>query len=365
LLLALLAALVLGVAACGDDDDDNGGGSSTNGDAAADTKSGLPNLEGKKIDYLGFGGTTDENIKKAWADPFSKATGAEFSFSFPTDYGKIQAQLEAGAVTYDVVDGDPFLVIPTCGETWQELDVDLSAVQEQYRPPTECAVPDYVYSNQVAFSKNAFPNGGPQDCPDFFDTERFPGDRGVWTYAVTGSIECAAIAAGADPKDPYPIDIDAAFEEFEKIRDDLVVYDTVAQAVDQMQNEDAAMGIYSGRMIYDAINQGAPFDFSIKWAARAYGSFQIPKGAPDADAAEAFLNYIMQPDVNRRYFREYSPSQGSPTGGPPSPKIKGHLRDLVPTIAPIDDVAMDLDWTWWAENEKAVTERWNNFLAGG
>ena len=308
LLCVILLVATAAVVGCGGDDSSSG--SST---PAKTTASGLPDLSGQTISYLGFGGSLDEAMKREWFEPFEQATGAKVVLSSPTDYKKVETQVKSGNVTYDLVDGDPYVINPQCGELWEPVTADLSSVAEPYRPASRCGVPDYVYGYTIASDSTKFPDGAPQTCQDFFDTTKYPGKRGVWSYYVSSILECAAIADGADPKNPYPIDIDKAFAKLDTIKDDLVIYDTEAQAADDMQNGDFAVGIVTPRMLFEAT--GSSFRPSREWGARAYGAFGIPKGAPHAEAAQALLSYLIAPEVNRKMTYDNVPVYGSPTGG--------------------------------------------------
>jgi putative spermidine/putrescine transport system substrate-binding protein len=351
--LTLLAAMF--VAGCG-------GGGSSSSEPVKTTASGDLDLSGQTISYLGFGGSLDEAMQKEWFEPFEEATGAKVVISSPTDYKKVETQVESGNVTYDIVDGDPYVIDPGCGTTWQPLTTDLGKVEPQYRPESKCGVPDYVYGYTIASDSEAFPDGGPQTCPEFFDTEKFPGKRGVWSYYVSGILECAAISAGADPKDPYPLDIDKAFAELEKIKDDLVIYDTEAQAADDMLNGDFATGIVTPRMLFEA--EGSSFVPSSKWGVRAFGTFGIPKGAPHAAAAQELLDFLIEPELNRKMTYNNVPVYGSPTGGPTNPTVPPDLSPIKPSSKEFAAIAMDVDWKWWAENDPTVSGKWINYATG-
>ncbi|TCU22043.1 hypothetical protein EV131_10986 [Rhizobium laguerreae] len=54
--------------------------------------------------FSSWGGTTQDAQKAAWASPFTEKTGITVVQDGPTDYGKLKAMVEAGQVTWDVVD---------------------------------------------------------------------------------------------------------------------------------------------------------------------------------------------------------------------------------------------------------------------
>ena len=373
LALLLGAVLVLGliVAGCGGGSSSSSvtttGGSENEGETApASTGSGpeYPSLSGTTITYLGFGGITDETMDKAWFKPFEEETGAKVVMESPTNYAKIQAQVESGAVSYDLVDGDAFVMDPKCGEEWEELEnvPNLEHVAKLYQPKSKCTGPDYVYSYIIAYSPQEFPSGGPENCEDFFNTQKFPGKRQIWGYYYGGPPECAAVAGGANDHNPYPLDTEKVISTVEAAKGDLSVYETPSQAADAMQNNDVSMGIYTTRMMVEAQNLGAEWKIAKGWASTASGTFGIPKGAPDAEATEELLNYIYAPENNKRFYEEL-PAYGSPEGFVP-PQSKKLDPWLVSGSKQILGAGSVVDWTWWAENDATFSEKWESAITG-
>ena len=373
LVVGFALVLCLLIAGCGGGSSSSSGSSTTasattdEGGETATTSSNsgseYEDLSGTTITYLGFGGITDETMDKAWFKPFEEETGAKVVMESPTNYAKIQAQVESGAVSYDIVDGDAFVMDPKCGEEWVEMNLpNLKNVAELYQPKTKCTSPDYVYSYIIGYSEKEFPNGGPENCEDFFDTQKFPGKRQIWGYYYGGPPECAAVATGANPKNPYPLNTEDVINEVEGVKGDLSVYETPSQAADAMQNNDVSMGIYTTRMMVEAQNLGAEWAIADGWASTASGTFGIPKGAPHAEAAEELLNYIYAPENNRRFYEDL-PAYGSPEGFVP-PQAKKLDPWLVSGSKPILEAGSVVDWTWWAENDAEFSEKWESAITG-
>jgi putative spermidine/putrescine transport system substrate-binding protein len=369
LILLLCASIVLAllIAGCG------GGGSSSasssestsEGEAAttSESSSGLANLSGTTITYLGFGGISDETMQKAWFKPFEEETGAKVVLESPTNYAKLQAQVEAGAVSYDLVDGDAFVMDPKCGEEWEEMNLpNLKNVSPLYKPKSKCTAPDYVYSYVIGYSPKAFPNGGPETCQDFFNTTKFPGKRQIWAYYYGNAPECAAVATGANLKNPYPLNTESVINQVEEVKGELSVYETPSQAADAMQNNDVAMGIYTTRMMVEGQTLGADWKIAHGWASTASGTFGIPKGAPNKEAAEELLNYIYAPENNKRFYEDL-PAYGSPEGFIP-PQAKSMDPWLVSGSKPILAAGSVVEWNWWAENDATFSEAWQSAITG-
>lgn len=371
LLLGAALVLCLIIAGCGGGSSSTSSGGATTSEAEGETaetgsqsSSESPDFTGTTITYLGFGGITDETMASAWFKPFEEETGAKIVEESPTNYAKIQAQVESGAVSYDLVDGDAFVMDPKCGEEWEELKnvPNLKHVAKIYQPKSKCTGPDYVYSYVIGYSEDEFPNGGPETCQDFFNTEKFPGKRQIWAYYYGGPPECAAVAAGANVSNPYPLDTEKLIKEVEGAKGNLSVYETTSQAADAMQNNDASMGIYTTRMLIEGQTLGAEWGIAHGWSSTASGTFGIPKGAPNAEAAEALLNYIYAPENNKRYF-EQLPAYGSPEGFIP-PQAKKLDPWLVSGSEQILGAGSLVDWTWWSEHDATFSEEWQSAITG-
>jgi len=321
-------------------------------------------FSGTTLTYVGFGGILDEQIERQWMTPFTEQTGATFVLDSPTDYSKIELQVNSGNVTYDIVDGDQFFINPQCGKLFEHIDVDQSAVMPEFKVSSDCGVADYVYGIGYYYDKSAFPNGGPQNCDDFFDTTKFPGKRAVWDYvAAAGVLECAAIAAGADPANPYPLDVDKAFEKLQSIKADLTTFSSGSQAVDAMVNKDYPIVMATTRNYVDAAEKGADYGIATGFAGRGAGAFAIPKGAPNRDAAVAWLKFIMNTDRNRE-INAGAPPYYSTTGGEVPADWPQAAKDVNVVKGGLSDVAWNVDQQWWADNYDAVSERYTAVLAG-
>jgi putative spermidine/putrescine transport system substrate-binding protein len=299
-------------------------------------------------------------FKQAWTTPFAKKTGARIIFDYPTDYAKLRLQVEAHNVTDDVVDSDPYEVDPNCGKYWERISgVRMRAVLKQFRPTSKCGVPDYVYGYSISYSKKTFPHRGPKTCKDFFNLKKFPGKRALWSYFFNGAVECAAIAAGANPRHPYPINLNAAYRKLNSIKKNVVIFNSSADVGDLMQNNEVAAVLASGRATAQFIHQGAPFKPSFKWGIRAAGYFSIPKGSPHTNLAKRFFNYILQKRVNRRLSDLIA--YGPVTGGRLGPHIPAYYKPFDPIGGTLGRHSMSVNWRWWIRNFKQLVDRWNAY----
>ncbi len=92
---------------------------SASGSAAADSAAcNPPRQEGVTLTFVSFGGVYQEAQRKAWLEPYTELTGVQFTEDENSSNATIKAQVEAGQVTWDVVDvGNDFGLdahMPTC-----------------------------------------------------------------------------------------------------------------------------------------------------------------------------------------------------------------------------------------------------------
>ena len=96
------------------------------------------------------------------------------------------------------------------------------------KPVSECISPQIFWSYVAFYDPAAFPGKKPKTIKDFFDVKKFPGKRGIHTWA-NALIEMALVADGVKPKDVYKVmssdgGIDRAFAKLDTIKDHVVFW---------------------------------------------------------------------------------------------------------------------------------------------
>jgi putative spermidine/putrescine transport system substrate-binding protein len=129
--------------------------------------------------FTSWGGTTQDAQKKAWAEPFEKATGVKVKEDGPTDYGKLKAMVDSGNVDWDVVDVEGDFAVAAAKQGLLD-PIDFSVVKKSELDP-RFASADYIgsfyYSFVLGYNKAALNGKEPKTWADLFDTKAFPGKR--------------------------------------------------------------------------------------------------------------------------------------------------------------------------------------------
>ena len=227
--------------------------------------------EEPKVIWVAGGGLSKDAHLTSCLRPFARDTGAEIVYvEGRVGLGFIKAEVEAsGDPTFDTIKINEDEVQAAIDEgliqplDWSVINTD-DLTPSQH--PTDYAVAHTTFGSAVFYNTDKWPDGAPvpETWADFWDAETFPGPRGAdgngWGMPFRGLAEAAMVAAGADPTDLYPIDIDAALAKMDELAPHIsVFFDSGASVTQLMLTEEVDMiHAWTGRA-WDAIQQGAPY----------------------------------------------------------------------------------------------------------
>jgi putative spermidine/putrescine transport system substrate-binding protein len=345
------AVLVLGVAACGGDDN------------SSNTSNGS-DLSGEKATFVTFGGFQGRVQGESFAAPVAKATGLDVSYAEPTDYAKLQTQVQTGNVSWTVVQGDAWWANGNCDLLEHvPASVDMSHL-DQRLVIDNCSVPGDVFTFNVAYDASAFPNNPPKDWSDFFDTTKYPGKRAIMgSYPAIGQLEGALLADGVKPSQLYPLDLDRAFAKLDTIRVDLIFFDTVAQAEQMMIDHEPAMIVLPGNTTgYEAAKNGADWKPIWNQSLLSWDAYFVPKGA-NLPAATAILDQVVSEEGQTNLISQ----------APLGPTIKGLeppeqdqlLAEWSPASPDHVNQTVLFDQEYYAKNFDTVNTQYIDWVGGG
>ena len=335
-------AIAGAIGACGSDSGSNGGG-------------GNSSFAGKSLTMVTYGGDTEAALTKSLADPFSKATGAKVVQDAPLDYAKIKAQQEANNVTWDAVTSEPYVTAGNCGTLYEPTKgVDTSSIDPRFISD-KCSVPADVYSAVILYDKRKFGDNPPTSWKDFFDLQKYPGNRAVWNYVGGNALEAAALGSGVRPKDLYPLDIDNAVNELKSLGGSLKYYSSLAQGAEMLLNGQASMVMSYNTRAYVAAS-AAPDTVGVVWnqAILAWDAWAIPKGSRNVDLANKFLDYIAKPSTQQNIAETYP--YGATVKKADFSGVNDSLKAYLATTPEHLKQAVFIDPKWYADNfDKANT----------
>jgi putative spermidine/putrescine transport system substrate-binding protein len=350
-ILALVFVITLLGAACGNDEQTPGEGGK---------------FAGRTLTFMSWGGAYQEAETKAYIEPWEELTGATVVQEGPTDYAKIQAQVEAGSVTLDVIDTEPNFAISAC-EAGQLVPIDTEIVDTSNIVPelmSECGFPNMQFAYSIGYNTEAFSEDNhPREWADFWDTENFPGKREFWLYVSGGALEAALIADGVPPEEVYPLDEDRALDKLCEIKDETIWYETGEQQAQNIATGEAAMGqVWNGR-IYDIKVEGQPGEVDFNQYLATYDTFVVPEGSENVDMAMDLINYVASPEAQRALtdYISYAPTNTEAFTG-----VNEEAEPYLSTTPEnLEQRALIMDYEYWAENYDRLSNKFNDWLTSG
>jgi len=334
------------------------------------------------ITVVSWGGAYTKSQIEAYHKPYTKKTGITInSEDYSGGLAEVKAQVEAGNVTWDLIDLELSDVVLGCQEGLLEsLPLDSLppspagvSAKKDFLPGTlhECGVATIIWSTIYAYDKDKFPSGGPKTMADFFNVEKFPGKRGM-RKGPKPNLEFALMADGVPANKVYevlstPAGVDRAFAMLDKIRDDVLWWEAGAQPPQMLADGEVAMTTaYNGRIFNAVATENKPFE--IVWDGQVWDLdlWSIPKGAKNKAAAIEFLKFSTDTQrlADQAAWISYGPARASSI-----PLIGKHaeagieMGPHMPTAPNNFKNALQNDPEWWADHQDELNERFAAWLA--
>jgi putative spermidine/putrescine transport system substrate-binding protein len=317
-----------------------------------------PRQDGVELTFASFGGTFQDAQRKAWQEPYTELTGVHFINDENTNIATIQAQVESGQVTWDVVDVYNEFGLNTHGALLERLDYGLIP-RDEIDPDlgtTDFRVPTSTYGTVLGYNTDMTGGKTPTGWADFFDTAAFPGKRGIYDYATGGIFEIALLADGVAPADLYPLDIDRAIAKLDTIKDDMVFWTSGAQSRELIGSGEVTISmIWNGRA-WNAIHDDHR-PVGIAWNQQIVSAdyFVVPKGTPNRDAAMRWIAYTICAEANGK-LSSYIPYGPTNVNAEPDPAV---LDDL--PLSHVDENTAYFDDNYIVDHFKEVDAAWHDW----
>ncbi|WP_323716394.1 ABC transporter substrate-binding protein [Paracoccus aminovorans] len=338
----------------------------------------------EQITVMSWGGTYSQSQVEAYQKPFTAETGiGVLSLDSDNPAIPLKAQVEAGNVTTDVADIEYADAIRLCDEGLLErIDPAILPAAPDGTPATEdflpqglsdCAVGSIVFSTIYAYDRSRYGDNPPKTIADFFDTEKFPGKRGL-KKAPKALLEMALMGDGVPADQVYevlatPEGLDRAFAKLDTIKTDVVWWESGAQAPQLLADGEVVMTTaYNGRIFNAAVSEGRPFEIVWDGQVYEYNLFSIPKGAPHKDAALKFISFATSTQrlADQAKWISYGPARKS--SAPLVGLYQDGKTDMAPNMPTNPDnmkKALGSSYDFWADHEAELSERFSAWLAAG
>jgi putative spermidine/putrescine transport system substrate-binding protein len=321
--------------------------------------------DSKKLVVSSWGGTFQTALRKTYFDPFYKETGIKV---IEQTYGmqglaKVKAQLNAGKVGVDLLDGPPFWTAIGARDGLLEK-IDLNRILN----PTQhlsSALNEYGYaygtiSWGLAYLTKNVPGGGPKNWANFWDVKKYKGRRSFFGAIPARHIEFALMADGVPAKDVNPLNdqkVDRAFKVLEKIKSHIDIwYQNNSQVEAMLINGEIDYSEFVAGRAHGLQDRGKDFQFNYNEAVYNLMAWVMAKNAPNQENANKFLAFSSRPDRQAAFAKAlyYGPSNTKAFELIKSEKVMKRL----PTSPNNLSKQVELDGEFWANNLGKLKNRW-------
>lgn len=308
---------------------------------------------------VSWGGAYQEAFEAVWSKPFTEKTGTAIRLVSGPDLAKAKAQVLTGNLEWDIFDGTGPQI--TAGEKegiWEPLAITGDA-SDLVMPMREFAALTFLSAGVVGYSSaRVGEKSGQMTFADFWNTEAFPGRRGLRTR-VSETLEMALLADGVAPKELYPLDVERGFAALDKIKPSISHWiEQTPQTISLMQNGEIDYVYTYNTRVTAAKANGIDVGYSPAQAILLTQYLSILKGSPRKASAEQFINFILAPEQQAAFAAAYKvlPVSKSAMGTLPADLLK-----VLPD--PNNENNVTINDTWWSDNFVSLDQRFKEWLS--
>lgn len=338
--------------------------------ALAMTVSDAAKAEGEVV-VATAGGMLQDALAKHLYDGFTKATGIKVTavtINPDEQWAKVKADSEGGGVQWDLVN-----VGPDSMALQKDYLLDLGANCETV-PNLQANGADgvcqrmgflYVLGGYIlGVNTKAFPDGGPKNSADFFDTAKFPGARAMASNEPVYNMMIALAADGVKQEEMWPLDIKRALAKMDTIKPSITSWwESSDQAMTNWRSGEVVMSMFWAGRIPQLRKAGEPI--VPVWAGfpKDISGFGILKDAPHKEAAKAFIDFFFA-DESARAVLDLSQDINY---DPPNKKSLELPSDVDPTTRatyPANwNALLSMDIDKLGAQRKEIEEAWQEWIA--
>jgi putative spermidine/putrescine transport system substrate-binding protein len=308
-----------------------------------------------------WGGVWEKAARKHIFDPYTAETGVEIRTVSPVSFAKLAAQVRSGVYEFDVTTlGAGELVRANVGNLVEKIQGSPLDTTKLWNGAVNMnGVAFDCFSTVIAYRKDKFPNGGPQNWKEFWDVEKFPGKRSLQRYAAR-ILPIALLADGVAVDKLYPLDIDRAFRSLDKIKPHIRVWWTAGAQSQQIlrDGEVDLIGIWQGRC-FELIQQNVPIDMTWNQAEIDKGYWVVAKGTPRTEMAWKFVQSACLPERQAGFAKD---ALSSPTNPKAFEFIDPEAAKFMPTAPANYPKTFEQDIANFGADIGATTQRFEEWL---
>jgi putative spermidine/putrescine transport system substrate-binding protein len=321
----------------------------------------------RRLVIVNWGGIANEGFGRFYGEPFmAENQGWQVvQDSTGPSAGRIRSMVESGRVTWDLCDSSASSSVLLGGQNLlSKIDYSIVKREDVIGPgfALEYGAAPYSFSSVLAYDSAKFPNGGPTNWADFFDTRRFPGTRLLRRDALA-TLDAAQMALGKDPQKLYPLDLRACLGKIREIRRNAVYWNSGSESEQFLRTGEAVMGIiwHTRATVLNRESQGR-IKFIWNQGLLQAGIFVMPRGNPGGEMAQRLLaSMLNKPEPQVGLLQLLG-------NGPTNPKaaamVPAEFRANNPTDPENARQQVVLDGTWWGANYQQANQDFLDVVTG-
>lgn len=322
----------------------------------------------RDLTIVSWGGNFQDAQRELFFTPYAKQTGKNvLDQSWDGGVGVLDAKVKAGNPNWDVVEVEAEDLALGCESgLYEKIDWAKIGDKADFIPEAvnECGVGNIVWNTGLSWDGDKL-KVGPTSWADFFDTQKFPGKRGL-RKGPKYSLEFALIADGVKPSEVYevlrtPEGVDRAFNKLQQIKPSIVWWEAGAQPLQMLTAGDVVMSSsYNGRITGFNNTEGKNFKFLWDGSVSAIDSWTVLKGSANKAAAMDFIAFASKPESQAKLpkFIAYGL-----TNKKANDLVPADLQAVLPTTPENLARSVPIDVDFWVENIEPLTERFNAWVA--
>ena len=343
------------------------GASATAGLLAAPAVWTSARAQGKRIVVRDDGGIYTKAYGAVYYRPFTEKTGIEVVGvqANAEPVAQIKSMVDTKNYTWDMakISQPAILLLTEGGKVYLEKhglenDPNVATIPKHFMSPY--GVGTNVYATVLAYRTDAFKGKkAPSSWADLWNVKDVPGRRAIRKHPFD-TLEESLMAAGVPTSQLYPLNLDRAFANLDRIKPSVDVWwNSGAQATQLLSSGEVDMIATWVSRPQQAIMEGAPV--AIVWNQNLWGvdNWSILAGTPNADVCREFIKFAS--DVKRMAQQgDFYPA------GVTQPEAFKYMKPEIAKHSPThpDNIktGVQINAKYWLENQAAVTERFNSWV---
>jgi putative spermidine/putrescine transport system substrate-binding protein len=249
-------------------------------------------------------------------------------------------------------------------------EYDISGIdQSKFIPGTinNYCVGSFGFGIVLGWNAEKYKDNPPTTWADFWDVEKFPGDRAMANYAE-GMLEAALMADGVEKSEVYTIlkteeGKQRAIAKIREIKPNVTVWwASGAQVTQIMRDQEVDMAIGYNARFQAAKEDGAAVDYTFNDGMLAYICYGVMKDAPNKEAAIKMVTEVSnaEPLAELTKYMTYGPVNlaAYDTGIVPPDRV-----DILSTTPALASTLLVQDTEYYAEHVARAGELYEALLA--